>query len=153
MSRPEDTEVVKTLKRSVIVAAAIAATACVSWFEINRHRTQAKLARAADCEQRNALINQRVESLKKDAQERLKIGTKKASVSQFFVEHGIPLTITQFEAKGSSYAVGTLYTTGGCAPLGCGTNRVLVQVRVQVDADGTIAGEPDVDGPQYVDCV
>jgi len=151
MSSREDTEAVKTLKRSVIVAAAIAAAACVSWFEV-RHRSQVKVAREADCEQLDALVNQQIESLKKDAQERLKIGTKKASVLQFFVEHGIPLTITQFEAKGPSYADGTIYTTGGCAPLGCGTNRLLIQVRVQVDADGNVAGDPVVNAG-YVDCV
>lgn len=141
-----------TFKRSIIVAAAIV-VASLSWFQISRHWNQAKLTRdTADCQQRDALFNQRVESLKKDAQEGLKIGTEKAGVSRFFTEHGFQLDITRFGAKGPLHAVGTLYTTGGCAPLGCGTNRVVIQLRVKIGADGAVASEPVVI-VGYEDCV
>lgn len=58
----------------------------------------------------------------------------------------MPFTVTESEATG------TLYTTGGCAPLGCGTDRALIGVRVKIDADGTVSGEPVIVA-FYVDCV
>ena len=49
-------------------------------------------------------------------------------------------------------AIGTLYTTGGCSPFGCGSDRLLIGVRVRVDADGTVIGEPEVVS-MYTDCL
>jgi hypothetical protein len=100
----------------------------------------------ASCQQRDAAFERKIESIKQDASEQLKIGTKKADVSKFFVKHNMPFAIT------GSEAIGTLYTTGGCAPRGCGTDRALIGVRVKVDADGTVTGNPYVGG-MYVDCV
>ena len=100
----------------------------------------------ASCEQRNAAFERRIETIRQDAREQLKIGTKKVEISEFFVKHNMPFAITGFEA------IGTLYTTGGCAPRGCGTDRASIGVRVKIDADGTVIGEPEV-VDMYVDCV
>ena len=83
--------------------------------------------------------------MKQDARELLKIGTRKAGVSQFFSEHGMTFSVL------GSEAIGQLYTTGGCEPIACGTDRALIGVRVEIDADGTVTGEPEVVA-MYVDC-
>jgi hypothetical protein len=82
---------------------------------------------------------------KHDANERLKIGTKKADVSQFFVENGIPFEISESEA------IGTLRTSG-CAPLGCGTDSALIGVRVKLDKAGAVTDAPKIVG-MYTDCL
>lgn len=135
------------VKRTTILVAAIIAIAGGTWVGIRQHRKRMEQRKyAIDCEYRNGQFSRRVEAIKLDAKERLKIGTKKAAVSQFFAEHGIPFTTTE------SWAIGTLYGIGGCAPVGCGTDQVLIGVRVKIDADGTVAGEPEV-VDMYLDCV
>jgi hypothetical protein len=126
-------------RRSVTVAAAIILVG-VGWFGLRQYR------RHIDCQQRTSAFERRIETIKQDAHEQLKIGTRKADVNRFFTGHGIPFDITRSEA------IGTLNTTGGCAPLGCGTDRALIGIRVKIDADGTVTDEPVVIG-MYVDCV
>lgn len=124
------------MKRTITIVSAIIAIAGVSWIGMKQYRTRlAQRRHAIDCEHRNAEFARRVDALKRDAQERFKLGTKKTAVSQFFTEHGIPFTIADSEASG------ILYTIGGCAALGCGTDRVGIRVRVNVDADGTVIVE------------
>lgn len=84
------------------------------------------------------MFERRVESIKPDANEQLKIGTKQGDVARFFTIHDIPFHITKSEA------LGTLETIGGCAPLGCGTDSALIGVRVKLDETGTVVGEPSV---------
>jgi hypothetical protein len=133
---------VNTQTRSITVVAAIVVAAGVSWIGLKQHqRRQAHIA----CIERDEAFTQRVESIKRDAREQLKIGTKKEEISRFFTEHGIQLSIDNSEA------IGTLYTSG-CSPLGCGTDSALIGVRVNVDRTGTVTGEPTVVG-MYTDCV
>src|SRR6266545_7645858 len=68
---------------------------------------------SAACKQRGAAYNARVEKLRRDAREKLIIGTNKEAVIHFFAENGIPLSFVGGEATG------TISTTG-CAPAGCG---------------------------------
>jgi Tfp pilus assembly protein PilV len=77
----------------------------------------------AACTQRGAAYSARAETLKREAHEKLKIGTKKDAVIRFFAENGIPVTFSRDEASG------TIYTTGcaPCAPSGwirCCAHRV-----------------------------
>ena len=99
----------------------------------------------AACKQRGAAYDARVEKLKRDAQEKLKVGTKKDVVIRFFKENGIPVTFTRDEASG------TIYTTG-CAPKGCGSDDALTGLRVKVDPAGTVVAEPVV-GAIYTNCL
>jgi hypothetical protein len=131
--------VVKTLRRGITIAAAIVVVAGVSWFGLKQY-----LSHIA-CKERSAVLARRLESIKQDAREQLKIGTKRDDVSRFFAEHGIPFTIVE------SQAIGTLLTSG-CAPLGCGTDSALIGVRVKLDRTGTVAGEPTV-LDMYTDCL
>ena len=129
----------KSLRRSITVIAAVVIVGA-AWFGIKQYR------RHIDCQRRDAAFERRIQNIKRDAHEQLKIGTKKADVNRFFTAHGIP-----FDTRGSE-AIGTLYTTGGCAPLGCGTDRALIGVCVKLDADGTVTDEPVVVS-LYEDCV
>jgi hypothetical protein len=100
---------------------------------------------SAACEQRGAAYDARVEALKRDAHEWLRIGTKKEAVIRFFAENGIPVTFVGDEVTG------TIYTTG-CAPSGCGSDDALLGLRVKVDELGTVVSEPVV-GALYTNCL
>jgi hypothetical protein len=100
---------------------------------------------SAACKQRGAEYNARVETLKREAHEKLKIGTKKDTVVRFFAENGIPVTLSRDEASGTIY-------TSGCAPTGCGSDAALLGLRVKVDEAGTVVSEPVV-GALYTNCL
>ena len=132
----------KPLKWGITIAAAIV-LAIAGWFGVNQYR----------CQRRNAAFARRIESIKQDAHDQLRIGTKKADVARFYAEHKIPFEVVSLPFKdGRAEAIGTLYTVGGCAPLGCGTDNALIGVRVKVDAGGTVTGEPEIVSI-YTDCV
>jgi hypothetical protein len=97
------------------------------------------------CKQRGAAYSARVETLKHEAYEKLKIGTKKDAVIRFFAENGIPVTFSRDEASG------TIHVTG-CAPSGCGSDAALLGLRVKVDEAGTVIADPVV-GALYTDCL
>src|SRR5215472_8315511 len=75
------TDVVKAPRWIVSVAAALAfvASGCAG---MKLH-----------CRQRNADLTRRIENIKRDAHEQLKIGTKKADVARFYTEHQIPFNV------------------------------------------------------------
>jgi len=100
---------------------------------------------SASCKQREAALSARTETLKREAHEKLRIGTKKDAVIRFFAETGIPVTFTRNEASGTIY-------TSGCAPSGCGSDAALLGLRVKVDEAGTVVSEPVVGGI-YTDCL
>jgi hypothetical protein len=97
------------------------------------------------CKQRHEVFARQVEIIKRDASGELKLGTKKADIAHFFTKHSIPFTIV------GSEAYGTLQTSG-CAPLGCGSDRAIIGVRVKLDGAGAVAEEAVVVG-MYTDCV
>jgi hypothetical protein len=100
---------------------------------------------SAACKHRGAALSARVETLKREAHERLKVGTKKDAVIRFFAENDIPVTFNGDEASGT-------VSTSGCAPSGCGSDAALLGLRVKVDEAGTVISEPDV-GAMYTDCL
>ena len=105
------------------------------------------------CHQRNAEFDRRIATIKRDADEQLKIGAKKGDVARFYTEHKIPFEVVTWPDKDGGFeAIGTLYTIGGCAPLGCGSDRALIDVSAKVDADGTVIGKPEV-VDMYTDCL
>jgi hypothetical protein len=105
------------------------------WFGFKRYR----------CQHRSAAFRRRIENIRADAHEQLKIGTARPEVSRFFSEHNIPFEIVNSEAYG------TLQTTG-CAPIGCGTDEAIIGVRVQLDATGSVTNEPKV-VDMYTNCL
>jgi hypothetical protein len=107
--------------------------------------TQAKFAKQEACKQRGAAYEKQVENIKQDAQNQLKIGTKKADVAKFFSEHSIPFDFFEFEARGT-------LSTSGCAPFGCGADSALIGVSVKLSQAGVVTEEPKVVA-LYTDCV
>lgn len=97
------------------------------------------------CKARGAAYAAKYEKIKRDAPERLKIGTKKEDVIRFFEENGIPVTFVGDEADGTVPII-------GCAPSGCGTDEAFIGLRVKVDKAGTVIGEPRVGG-FYTNCL
>jgi hypothetical protein len=132
---------VKVVTSRIAIAAAIVLVAGIGWFGLKQYR----------CKQRNAAFLRRIKFIKQDAHKQLKVGTKKDDVARFYTEHEIPFEVARFKDKDSE-VIGTLYTIGGCAPLGCGTDNALIGVRVKVDAEGTVIGEPEV-VDMYTDCL
>jgi hypothetical protein len=118
--------------------------AALGWFVLKRYR----------CHRHNAAFERRIDGIRRDASQQLKIGAKKADVARFYAEHGIPFEVVSWPLKEGVglEAIGTLYTVGGCAPLGCGTNNALIGVRVRVNADGSVVGEFEIVS-LYTDCV
>jgi len=92
----------------------------------------------AGCEKVAYATTARVDALKREARESLKIGTKKDAVIRFFESQSIPVAFHRDQASG------TIDIHGGCAPKGCGTDRLLLGLRVHVDAAGTTLSEPVV---------
>jgi hypothetical protein len=125
---------------ATFIALVLAGATWVGSKQYQKHR------RHVDCVERQAAFDRLMESIKQEAHEQIKIGTRKTAVSEFFTKHKMTFVITGSEASG------TIYATGGCAPLGCGTDRVMIRVRVSVDADGTVTDEPNVDS-MYWECV
>ena len=100
----------------------------------------------AGCEKVTAVATAREETLQREARESLKIGTKKDAVIRFFESQKIPVRFDRNEA------IGEIHTHGGCAPKGCGTDDMLLGLRVGVDAAGTVLSEPVVMG-MFTECL
>ena len=133
------------MKRTIFIVATIIAIAGVSLVGLKQglHRI--------DCKKRNEAFSHRVKIVEQDAHTQLKVGTKKDEVARFYTQHEIPFQFVWLKDVGSE-AIGTLYTVGGCAPLGCGSNSALIGVRVKVDVDGGVTGEPEIVS-MYTDCL
>ena len=129
----------KTLRRSIPISAAIVVIVGVSWLGLRYFRSQ------SDCKKLSAAFARQIEKIKEEAHERLKIGTKKADVARFFAEHSIPVTISESEARGT-------LLTSGCAPFGCGSDSALIGVSVKLDPAGEVTEEPTVID-MYTDCL
>lgn len=106
----------------------------MSWYGLQQDDRKQRI-KQDDCKQRDAAFRQRVESIEQDSHKQLTIGTKRDNIARFYAEQAIPFDIFESEA------IGTLNTTGGCAPLGCGTNSALIGVRVKLDRTGSVAEE------------
>ena len=133
------------MKRTILIVATIVAIAGVSLFGLRQGLRQ------IECRKCNEAFSLRVNIVEQDAHKQLKVGVKKDDVARFYTQHEIPFQVVLLKDVGSE-AIGTLYTVGGCAPLGCGTNNALIGVRVKVDSDGTVTGESETVS-MYTDCL
>jgi hypothetical protein len=111
----------KTTTRRVTIVVAIIFVAGIGWFGVKQYR----------CKQRGAAFSRRVKIVKQDARRQLIVGTNKDEVARFYTEHEIPFEVVRIPDVGF-LAIGTLYTIGGCAPLGCGNDNALIGVRVKL---------------------
>ena len=105
------------------------------------------------CKRKNAEFKRRVEAINSEVRQRIPVGASRADVEKFFDEHGMH---HYEEAPGhvsvEGYIEGSVLAEGGCAPFGCGTDRVAMIMRVKMTASGTVAEVPKIGG-MYVDCV
>jgi hypothetical protein len=134
-----DPDKVNTLKRRAAIASSIIVMAGLGWLALKLGRAQIA------CTRRGAAYALRIKSIEHDANQELSIGTSSVDVSQFFAEHGIPMDVVESEATGTIY-------TEGCGPVGCGTDRALIGVRVRLDSAGVVTEKPVVVGI-YTDCL
>lgn len=132
-------------KRILIAILALAATLLVlGYFQFGWmfYRYQ-----SAACKAQGKAYEERVQNLKRDAVNRLRVGTQQEDVIRFFQENGLPVS---FDKLQSEYD-GTI-STKGCAPAGCGSDDALLGLRVKVDSNGTVVAEPVV-GDLYTNCL
>jgi hypothetical protein len=152
-----------TLRRRLGIAAiALLAIGAVSWFAVEDFRSFVYLAlRGAyfavhpvpsRCKERAAEFQARVELIKRNAKNSLKVGARKDDVAHFFASENIPVTIDQIGQDHE--ATGTVYLKGlaECENVACGDDSALIGVRVKVDIDGTVVSDPVVVGI-YTDCL
>ena len=118
----------------VVIALAVFTSGC---FPYRYHN--------AACRQRGQALEARLNTLRRDADEQLMIGTKKDVLVQFCERHGLKVTV----ASNRAYAD---FSAKGCAPSGCGTDDFTGGLRVDVDKEGTIVGKPYVGGI-YSNCL
>jgi len=104
---------------------------------------------SAACKAQGKAYGERVRNLKRDAVNRLRVGTPKEDVIRFFQENGLPV---EFGKLLSEYEYEGTITIKGCAPAGCGTDDAIFGLRVPVDSNGTVVAEPVV-GDLYIDCL
>jgi hypothetical protein len=106
----------------------------------------------ARCKQRAAELTARVDLVKQDAKNLLKVGTKKDGIVSFFASEKIPFTFDQIAGKRE--ARGTIYFKGlqECENIACGDDSALIGVQVEVDTDGTVLSDPVIVG-MYTDCL
>jgi len=123
------------MKRHRVAFAAIIVIAGVSWFGLREYH----------CYLRGASFTRQVESIKRDAAEKIKIGTNKTEVVRFFAEHNIPFGIRESELFGA-------LRMAGCAPFGCGADTAFIGVDVKLDGADTVNEAPKVFG-MYQDCL
>jgi hypothetical protein len=104
------------------------------------------------CKQRAAEFSAKVELMQREANDSLKVGTRKADVVRFFASENVPLSFDQIGQD--RQARGTLFFKGlaECENIACGDDSTLIGVRVGVDADGAVASDPVVAG-MYTDCL
>jgi len=102
---------------------------------------------SAACKAQGKAYEERVQNLKRDAVNRLRVGTQKEDVIRFFQEIGLPVS---FNKSLSEYEA--TISTKGCAPAGCGSDDALLGLRVKVDSNGTVVAEPVV-GAFYTNCL
>lgn len=134
----------KTEKRVLIVTVVLLMVALLAWG-YSEFGWMFYPYHSAACQQRAKAYEARIETLKRDAHERLKIGTPKEDVMRFFKDNGLPVSLTGNEYEGT-------ISTDGCAPAGCGSDAALLGLRVKADRSGAVAGEPII-GAIYTNCL
>jgi hypothetical protein len=140
----EEEQLKKTGKRILIATFALLTLAILAWG-YSQFGWMFYRYHSTPCQQRGKAYEARIETLKRDARERLRIGTPKEDVIRFFKQNGLPVSLDGDEYEGTIYA-------DGCAPAGCGSDAALLGLRVKADSRGAVAGEPIV-GALYTNCL
>jgi hypothetical protein len=101
------------------------------------------------CERRGAALDARVQRIKREAQDRIEIGTKKEEIVRFL--EGNSLNVS-FDNRGIPARIVGTGTDVGCPHIfGCG-DAVIIQVQFDVDDNGSDISPPKID-MGYTDCM
>jgi len=114
------------------------------WYSIERR-----------CSHRSQEFQRKVETLRKQANKELPVGTRREYVARFLEKNGMGLTESAPGFDKSPHPVqGTLHFAGDkeCGSLVCGDDRSAIVLQVGVDEHGTVMVEPDVHGI-YTNCL
>jgi hypothetical protein len=152
-----------TFRRKLgIAATALLAIGTVSWFTVEDFRSFVYFGlRGAyfavhpvppRCKERAAEFNARVELLKRNAKNSLKVGAKRDDVAHFFASENIPFTVDQIGQDREATGTVRLKGLAECENVACGDDSALIGVHVKVDIDGTVVSDPVVIG-MYTDCL
>lgn len=120
-----------TFRLAMVVMAVVG----IAWMGVRSFR----------CWRRGEAFSRQVQSIRADANQQLKIETKREDVARFFEQHSVPFVTYENMAEGG-------LSTTGCAPFGCGADRAMLRVQVKLDAAGAVTEEPRVFG-MYLDCL
>jgi hypothetical protein len=149
-------------KLGIAIPLTLLAIGVVCWFSVDDFQAwvyftirRAELAihpPPPRCKQRAVEVNARKERIERDANNSLKIGTKRNDVIRFFAAENIPVTFDQI--AGRSEATGTIFFKGdaACRSVACGDDSAMIDVRVNVDGNGTVVSNPVVVG-MSTDCL
>jgi hypothetical protein len=110
------------------------------WYSVKNY-LYPKQAEVEICQQREAALAQKVETIKTKAHEKLKIGTKKSDVVQFYKENGIDVSIDEPGALDGHIEVPGL---SACRTFACGSDDATIRVYVKLDPAGAVLSEPKV---------
>jgi hypothetical protein len=113
----------------IVLVVSVVLIAALCWYGISHYRAD------TDCRNRGTAFDAKVEALRRDAHENLKVGTKQAGIVRFFSRNHIPLSFLE------SLATGDIHVRG-CAPFNCDSDDGLIGVRVEIDKKGTVRSEP-----------
>ena len=104
------------------------------------------------CKERGDAFQAKVALIRREAEDSLKVGTRKDAIVRFFASENISLNFDQIGAR--QEAIGTVYLKGlpECENMACGDDSALIGVRVNIDADGTVLSDPVVTG-MYTNCL
>ena len=127
-------------RRKLAIFAVLIGIVSISWLGLRQY----------NCRQHNAAFGRQIETIRQDAHAQIRPGTKKSDVVQFFARHNMSFSISQFTTS-ESFASGFIQTSG-CAPLGCGSDVAVINVRVKIDEVGAATEEASVLGI-YTNCL
>jgi len=98
------------------------------------------------CKRSNIDFQRRIDALQLELTKNILRGTTKKDVERFLSDHHFSVIFNR------NQAIGTMSSSGGCAPFGCGTNEILLGVTIRLDSNGSVAEVPQIQ-TMFTDCM
>ena len=106
--------------------------------------------RSVACKQRGLALDHRVATLRREAHDKLKVGTKKSDVVRFFTQNGFSYNDSVVEIDNHNELEGYIFALG-CSDVGC-WDAAEIRIELDVDQLGTVQSAPVVK-LVYPDCM
>jgi hypothetical protein len=104
------------------------------------------------CKERAAEFEAKVNLLRRDAKNSLKPGTKRDDVARFYALENIPVTFEQIVQQPVALGAVNIKGLAECENIACGDDSARIEVRVNLDGNGTVVSDPVVTG-MYTECL